>query len=145
MAKEDYLKVEEDIIEFIKKIEMNFNMPIDISFKYLINRKLKQLVKFVKIPDLYSNNISLNSDIMIIINDDYFDNFDDDTKKILIEKEFDRIEFNFEKGTIKLVTPKINVNNGFVEKYSWETISNALKLEQEFEQQRKDKENDKKE
>jgi len=140
MAKEDYFEVEEDIIEYIKKIEINFNIPLDLTFKYIVNRKQKHLIKFIKIPDLYSNNVLLNSDIMVVINDDYFDNFDDDTKKILIEKEFDRIEFNFEKGTFKLISPKINVNSGFVDKFGWEPVSNAIKLEDEFEQQKKDKE-----
>jgi predicted metallopeptidase len=143
MAKEDFLEIGDDIIEFIKGIEKEFNIPIDITFKYVVNRKQKQLIKFTKIPDMYANTSSLNADIMVVVNDEYFDNFDNDTKKILIEKEFDRIDFNFEKGTIRVSNPKINVNNGFVEKHSWDKISNAIKLEEEFEQQRKDKEKDK--
>jgi len=139
MAKEDFITIEDDIIDFIKKIEKDFNIPIDITFKYVVNRKQKQLIKFTKIPDIYANESILNADIIAIINDEYFDNFDDETKRILIEKEFDRIDFNFEKGTIRVSNPKINVNNGFVEKHTWEKISNVLKLEEEFEQQRKDK------
>jgi hypothetical protein len=140
MAKEDYIKMEDDIVDFVKNIEKDFNIPLELKFKYIVNRKQKHLIKFTKIPDIYSNNEMLNSDIMVTINDDYFDNFDDKTKKVLIEKEFDRIEFNFEKGIFKLSNPKINVNTGFVDKFGWETVVNAIKIEDEFEQQRKDKE-----
>jgi len=141
MAKEDFTKIENDIIDFIKDVERDFNIPLDITFKYLGNSKQKQLIKFTKIPDMYANDLSLNGDIMVVVNEEYFDNFDDDTKKVLIEKEYDRIDFNFEKGTIKISNPKINVNSGFVEKHSWQKVSDAIKLEDEFEQQRKDKEN----
>lgn len=139
MAKEDFLEVSDDIILFIKNIEKDFNLPLDISYKYIINKKQKQLIKFVKIPDIYGNENILNADILITVNEDYFNNFDNETKKILIEKEFDRINFNFEKGLIKLVNPKINVSNGFVEKYTWEKVSDAINLQEEFEKQRNDK------
>jgi len=142
MAKEDFERLEQDIVDYIKSIERNFNIPIDITFKYVANHKLKQLIKFTKIPDLYGNETLLNGDIIVVVNDEYYDNFDDDTKKILIEKEFDRIDFNFEKGTIKVSNPKININNGFVEKHGWDKISDAIKLEEEFEQQRKDRESE---
>jgi len=139
MAKEDYLKLDDEIVDYIKDIEKGFNLPLDITFKYLSNVKQKQLIKFTKIPDMYASSDMLNGDIIVVVNDEYFYNFDNDTKKVLIEKEFDRIDFNFEKGTIKLINPKINVNSGFVEKYSWKIVSNAIKLEEEFENQRKDK------
>jgi len=139
MAKEDFLELEEDVVEFIKDVEKDFNLPLDITFKYASNVKQKQLIKFTKIPDVYASETNLNADIMVTVNDEYFDDFDDDTKKVLVEKEYDRIDFNFEKGTIRVINPKISVNGGFVEKHTWEKVSNALKLEEEFEQQRKDK------
>jgi hypothetical protein len=139
MAKEDFLKMDDDIVSYIKEIEKGFNLPIDITFTYLTNVKQKQLIKFTKIPDMYASSNALNSDIIVVVNDEYFYNFDDNIKKILIEKEFDRIDFNFEKGIIKLINPKISVNSGFVDKYSWKLVSNAIKLEEEFEKQRKDK------
>jgi len=139
MAKEDFLKLEEDVVEFIKEVEKDFNLPLDITFSYVSNVKQKQLIKFTKIPDVYACDSAMNADIIVVVNDEYFDNFDDETKKVLVEKEYDRIDFNYEKGIIKVINPKINVNSGFVEKHTWEKVSDALKLEEEFEQQRKDK------
>ena len=142
MAKEDFKEVEQDIVDFIKSIESDFNIPLDVKYKYLMNTKQKQMVKFTKIPDAYASDSMLNSDILVVINSDYYDNFDDDIKRILIEKEFDKIDFNFEKGTIKVSKPKVDINTGFVEKHTWEKISNAIKLENEFEEQRKDKDSE---
>jgi hypothetical protein len=141
MAKEDYKEIEQDIVDFIKETEKEFNIPIDIGYKYLLNDKQKQMIKFVKIPDAYASEPMLNADILVTVNNEYFDNFDDDIKKILVEKEFDKIDFNFEKGTIKVSKPKVDINTGFVEKHTWEAVSNAVKLEKEFEEQRKDKSN----
>jgi len=141
MAKEDFKKIEDDIIEFVTNIERDFNIPMDITFRYVSNKKQKQLIKFAKIPDVYANESSLNADIMVTINEEYFDDFDDDTKRILVEKEYDRIDFNLEKGIIKVSNPRINVNSGFVEKHTWGKVANAIKLEEEFEQQRKEEKN----
>lgn len=139
MAKEDFKETSADVVEFVKKVEKDFNMPIDIKFQFLSNEKQKKMIKFIKIQDQYASEHAMNADILVIINEDYYDNFDDNTKKLLIEKEYDRIEFNFEKGTFKLTTPTVSVNSGFVAKHSWEKVDNAVKLEQEFEKQKNDK------
>ncbi len=139
MAKEDYRKLSNDVVNYIKGIEKGFNMPLEVKFHYLSNIKQKKMIRFVQIPEQYSNDSTINADILVIVNEDFYDNFDEQTRKILIEKEFDRIEFNFEKGIIKLVTPKINVNSGFVAKHTWDKVDRAIKLEIEFEKQRKDK------
>jgi hypothetical protein len=139
MAKEDFSKLSDDIVEYIKKIERDFNLPMDITFHYLSNKKQKCLIKFTKIPDQYACESSMNADILVIVNEEYFDNFDDDNKKILVEKEYDKIDFNFEKGIIKLSNPKISVNSGFVAKHTWKKVDDALKLEELFEQQKKEK------
>lgn len=143
MAKEDFVKLSDDIRDYIKNVEKDFNIPLDITFHYVSNDKQKNLIKFHKIPDMYACEPSLNADIIVVVNEDYFDNFDDDTKRVLVEKEYDRIDFNFEKGTIKVSNPKINVNSGFVAKHTWEKVSKAIQLEEEFEQQRKEKQHDK--
>ena len=140
MAKEDYNELDTEIVSYIKDVEKEFNLPIDISFLFVSNNKQKHLIKFTKIPDVYANDAALNNDIVVVVNEDYFYNFDDVSKKVLVEKEFDRISFNFEKGTFKMTNPKISVNSGFVEKHSWEKVSNAIKLEEEFENQRRDNE-----
>lgn len=140
MAKEQYENVSEDIITYFEKIEKSFAMPMDIKFVFVANGKQKKLVKISKISDTYS--YLLNADILVVFNEDYFDNFDDQTKQILIEQEIDKIEFDLEKGTIKIKEPEINTSTGIIEKFSLKLVENANRLQKEYEKQKKDKQKD---
>lgn len=137
MSKEQYENLSEDIIEYFRKIEKAFAMPMDIKFVFVSNNKQKRLIKISKISDTYS--YLLNADILVVFNEDYFDNFDDQSKLILIEQEIDKIEFDLEKGTLKIKEPEINTSSGIIEKFSLKLVENANRLQKEFEKQKKDK------
>ena len=36
MAKEDFDKLSDDIVDYIKNVEKDFNIPLDISFSFTI-------------------------------------------------------------------------------------------------------------
>lgn len=137
MAKEHYENLSDDIIDYFKKIENSFAMPMDVKFKFMSNSKQKKLINITKISDTYS--YLLDSDILVVFNEDYFDNFDDQTRQILIEQEIDKIEFDLEKGTIKIKQPEINTSCGIIEKFTLKLVENANKLQKEYEKQKKDK------
>lgn len=137
MAKEQYENLSEDIIEYFTKIEKSFAMPMEIKFVFVANSKQKKLIKITKISDTYS--YLLDADLLVVFNEDYFDNFDDQNKLILIEQEIDKIEFDLEKGTIRLKEPEINTSSGIIEKFSLKLVENANKLQKEYEKQKKDK------
>jgi len=137
MAKEDYAVLSDDAIEYFNKVEKSFALPMDVKFVFLSNNKQKKLIKLSKLSDTYS--YLLDADIMVIVNEDYFDNFDDQTKIILVEQEIDKIEFNMDKGTITIKEPEINTSYGIIEKYTLKLVENANKLQKEYESQKKDK------
>ncbi len=138
MAKEQYESLSDDIITYFKGIESSFAMPMDVKFTFVANSKQKKLIKISKIADTYS--YLLDSDILVVFNEDYFDNFDDNSKQILIEQEIDKIEFDLEKGTMRIVTePEIHTSSGIIEKFSLKAVENANKLQKEYEKQKKDK------
>lgn len=137
MAKEQYESLSDEIIDHFRKIEKSFAMPMDIKFVFVANSKQKKLIKISKISDTYS--YLLNADILVVFNEDYFDNFDDQTKQILIEQEIDKIEFDLEKGIIKIKEPEINTSSGIIEKFSLKLVENANRLQKEYEKQKKDK------
>lgn len=137
MAKEQYENLSDDVIDYFSKIEKTFAMPMDVKFVFVSNSKQKRLIKISKIADTYS--YLLNSDLLVSFNEDYFDNFDEQTKQILIEQEIDKIEFDLEKGTIKIKVPEINTSPGIIEKFTLKLVENANKLEKEYEKQKKDK------
>lgn len=137
MAKEQYQNLSDDIIEYFRKIEKTFAMPMDVKFIFLSNEKQKKLVKITKITDTYA--FLLDGDILVVFNEDYFDNFDDQSKQILIEQEIDKIEFDLEKGLIKIKEPEINTSTGIIEKFSLKLVESANRLQKEYEKQKKDK------
>jgi len=137
MAKEQYENLSDDIIDYFKNIESGFAMPMDVKFTFVSNNKQKKLINITKISDTYS--YLLNSDLLVVFNEDYFENFDDQTKLILIEQEIDKIEFDLDKGTIKIKQPEINTSSGIIEKFTLKLVENANRLQKEYEKQKKDK------
>lgn len=142
MAKESFKELEEDIIEFFNSRIINFNIPIVLDFVFLSNSKQKNhLIKLVKLSDPYS--VALNKDILVIINSEYFDAFDDDTKTILFDQEIDKIEFDLEKGTFKIGKANFSSNRGIIEKYTYKQVQRAVEIEKLYEQQKKDEQQNK--
>jgi len=143
MAKEDYEVLGDDIIEYFDKIEKSFAYPMDLKFVFLANNKQKKLIKISKLNDVYS--YLLDADLSVIFNEEYFNNFDDQAKQILIEQELDKIEFNMDKGTVLIKEPEINTSTGIIEKFTLKLVENANRLQKEFESQKKEKEKEMKE
>lgn len=137
MAKEQYEVVSDEVIAYFKGIERSFALPMDINFVFVANSKQKKLIKISKISDTYA--YLLNADILVVFNEDYYNNFEDQTKQILIEQEIDKIEFDLEKGTIKIKEPEINTSSGIIEKFSLKAVENANTIQRLYEKQKKDK------
>ena len=141
MAKEDYKILSDEILEYFNNVEKSFSLPMDVKFKFLSNVKQKKLIKISKLSEVYS--YLLNADFLVIFNEDYFDNFDEQTRIILLEQEIDKIDFNMERGTISIKVPDINTSYGIIEKYTLKLIENANRLQKEYENQKKDKQKEK--
>jgi hypothetical protein len=137
MAKEQYESLSDEIIAYFKKVEKQFAMPMDIKFVYVANSKQKKMIKISKISDIYS--YLLDADLLVVFNEEYFNHFDEQTRQILTEQEIDTIEFDLDKGSIRIKEPEINTSSGIIEKFSLKLVENANKLQKEFEKQKKDK------
>lgn len=140
MSKEQYHELSEYIIEYFAELEKKLSLPIDIKYVYQADDKQKTLLKITKIPDKYSN--LLNADILISFNEDFFDAFDDESKNILIDQELALIEFDLEKGTIKIGKPDLITSTGVVKKYGMEAVERANNVKDLYNQQQEDKEKD---
>jgi hypothetical protein len=128
-------KPEANIISFFKKLEDSFNFDMNPGYAFLSNPKQKQLIKLVKIPDTYAS--LYDHDILVIFNEDYFRNFDEQTSKILMEQEIDRIETSVQDDTIKLAKPRISTSVDMIKKYTLELIDQANKFQENFEKNKK--------
>jgi len=139
----ELVKTSEDIIEYFEKIEKNFSHPFDVNYVFVTNNKLKKLIKISKIPDQYS--FLLNAQVLVTFNENFFDNFDEQNKSILVEQELDKLECDSEKGTITINgNPLISTSSGILDKFSLELVKNANRLEREYLSQLKEKEKESK-
>lgn len=138
MSKEQYHELQDYIIEYFNELEQKLSIPLDTKYVYQADNKQKTLVKIVKITDRYS--VLLNSDLLISFNEDYFDAFDDEIKNILIEQELALIEFDIDKGTLKIGKADLITSTGIVKKYGVEAVERANQVRNLYNQQQEDKE-----
>jgi hypothetical protein len=137
-------KTSEDVISYFEKIESNFTHPFNINYVFLTNDKSKKLIKVSKIPKPYE--FILDAQILVTFNENFFENFEDQTKTILIEQELDKIECDALKDEIKINNNSlINTSSGIIEKFTLDLVKNANRLEREYLAQLKEKEKENKE
>lgn len=124
---EQFYELDEDIIDFFKNIEKDFAFPINVTYTFQTNTKLKKLVEIKKIPDNIA--VLLNTEVLVTVNEDYFNKLDEEIQGILFEQEIDKIHMNLEKGTISIKQPSLKTSVGLVKKFSYEKIERAFETQ----------------
>lgn len=123
MAKDQFHELADYIEDFFNEMKKKLNLAVDIKYAFQANDKQKALVIIKKVPDNYA--VLLKADLLVTFNEDYFDAFDDESKKILIDQELAKIEFNMEKGTLKITKPDLVTSSAIIKKYSLESVERA--------------------
>jgi hypothetical protein len=143
---ENFYKVSEDTINDFFEVFDKKSFPIKIDFQFLGHRKQKGLIKISKISDQYSAILAIElgspRELLVTINEDLMDAFDEESRTILIEQEIDKINMNVESGKIKLVKTDLNTFASLVNKYGVEKVSRANQVESLFIEQKEDSEDD---
>jgi hypothetical protein len=143
---DNFYKVSEDTISDFFEVFDKKSFPIKIDFQFLGNRKQKGLIKISKISDQYSAILAIElgspRELLVTINEDLMDAFDEESRTILIEQEIDKINMNVESGKIKLVKTDLNTFASLVNKYGVEKVSRANQVESLFIEQKEDSEDD---
>ena len=80
----------------------------------------------------------LKKELLVSINEDLMDVFDDESIKILIEQELDKISVNLDTGKVKVVKLDLTTSSGIINKYGIEKVAKANKVEELYNQQKKD-------
>jgi hypothetical protein len=124
---DQYYDLDNEIIDFFREKENEFAFAMSIKYIFQANTKQKSLIKISKLADNFS--VKLNADILVTINDKYFDKFDEEIKTILFEQELDKIQVNLEKGTIKIVQPSLKTSIGIIKRHSYESVERANETE----------------
>ena len=143
---ENFYQVSEDTINDFFEVFDKKSFPIKIDFQFLGHRKQKGLIKISKISDQYAAILAIElgspRELLVTINEDLMDAFDEESRTILIEQEIDKINMNVESGKIKLVKTDLNTFASLVNKYGVEKVSRANQVESLFIEQKEDSEDD---
>jgi hypothetical protein len=143
---ENFYEVSDDTIADFNEVFDKKSFPIKIDFQFLGHRKQKGLIKISKISDQYSAILAIElgspRELLVTINEDLMDAFDEESRTILIEQEIDKINMNVESGKIKLVKTDLNTFASLVNKYGVEKVSRANSVETLLIEQKEDQEND---
>jgi len=129
-----------DTVDKFKKIFQKKSFPFNIGFEFLGSESQKNLVKISKLSDQFS--FILEKELLVIINEDLMNVYDEESQQILIEQEIDKISVNIDTGKIKMVKPDLNTFSSLINKYGIEKIARANKLEELYQEQKTDQELD---
>lgn len=140
--REQFHELSDYIIEYFNELEKKLNLSVDLKYVYQADDKQKTLIKIIKIADRYAT--LLNADLLISFNEDYYDAFDDDVRRILIDQELALIEFDFDKGTFKIGKADLITSSGIIKRYGVDAVERANQIKILYGQQKADKETESK-
>jgi len=138
MAK--FYKISDDTISTFKAVFTKKSFPFNVGFEFVGCESQKNLIKISKLPDQFA--FVLEKELLIQINEDLMNVFDEESIQILIEQEIDKISVNMDTGKIKMVKPDLNTFSSLINKYGIEKIARANKVEELYTQQKEDNHED---
>lgn len=132
----NFYKTSKDAEDAFYEVFNKKSFPVGIKFLFQGNEKQKEMIKISKIPDQYS--FVMEKEIMVSINEDILNVFDEESVIILMEQEIDRININIQSGKIKLIKPDLSTFSSLINKYGVEKVARANKVEELYQEQVKD-------
>ena len=133
---EKFYDLSDDVISSFNEIYNAKSFPINIGFKFIGASKQKELIKLKKLAD--DLQYIIGKDIIVYINEEIYDKFDDESKTILMEQELDKIWIDANSGKIKTVKTDLNTFSGLVNKYGFDKVARANQVEDLYNQQKAD-------
>lgn len=133
---ENFSEISQDTIDDFYSIFNKKAFSVSTKFEFVGNSKQKQLIKISKIPDQYS--FLLNKELLVTINEDLMDVYDEESVNILFEQEIDKININIDSGKIKLQKTDLNTFTSLVNKFGIEKVTKANGVEVLYQQQQSD-------
>ena len=129
-----------DVSEDTEKVFFNiFNkksFPVSVKFQFVGCENQKALIKISKITDQFS--FLLEKELLISVNEDLLNVFDDESITILMEQEIDKISIDTQSGKIKMIKPDLTTFSSLISKYGVDKVAKANQVEELYQQQTKD-------
>jgi hypothetical protein len=125
--------------EAIDRFYQVFNKKIfqtNFGFQFIGSEKQKNLIVISKLPDQYS--FLLNKELLVTINENFLEKFDDESIDILIEQEIDKISEDMESGKIKMLKPNLVTFTSLLSKWGVDKVTRANGIEELYHRQKMD-------
>jgi Putative phage metallopeptidase len=135
-----FYNLSDDAIEKFNDVFKKKAFPVDVRFQFVGIESQKSLIKISKIADQFA--FILDKELLVSINEDLMNVFDEESIQILIEQEIDKVSINIETGKIKLVKPDLTTFSSLINKYGIEKISRANQVELLASEQKQDAEDE---
>lgn len=135
-----FYNVSDETISTFKAVFNKKSFPFNIGFQFVGAESQKNLIKITKMPDQFL--FILEKELLVTINDELMNVFEEESIQILMEQEIDKIAVNMETGKIKMVKPDLNTFSGLINKYGIEKVAKANKVEELYAEQKQDAEED---
>ena len=116
-------------------------LPLKIVWDIEALNQFKEILTYLEQQSNQAPKI-VKKEILVSINDDLMSVFDEESITILMEQEIDKININIETGKIKLVKTDLNTFSSIVNKYGVEKVARANKVEELYQEQKKDAKTD---
>jgi hypothetical protein len=133
---DNFYELSEDTISTFFEVFNKKSFPVSIKFQFEGDEKQKELIKISVIPPKYA--FIIGKDLLVSINEDVLNVFDDESATILIEQQIESITMNIETGKIKLSKTDLNTFSSLVNKYGVEKVARANKVEELYQEQKED-------
>lgn len=135
-----FYNVSDDTIDVFKSIFNKKTFPFNVGFQFVGSESQKNLIKISKLPDQFA--FLMEKDLLVSMNEDLMNVFDEESIEILIEQEIDKISVNLDTGKIKMIKPDLTTFSSLINKYGIEKIARANKVEELYAEQKQDAEED---
>jgi hypothetical protein len=131
-----FYEVSEDTEKVFFNIFNKKSFPVSVKFQFVGCENQKALIKISKITDQFS--FLLEKELLISVNEDLLNVFDDESITILIEQEIDKISIDTQSGKIKMIKPDLTTFSSLISKYGVDKVAKANQVEELYQQQTKD-------
>jgi hypothetical protein len=131
-----FYEVSDDTEKTFFNIFNKKTFPVSVKFQFIGCENQKTLIKIAKINDQFS--FLLEKELLISVNEDLFNVFDEESITILIEQEIDKISIDTQSGKIKMIKPDLTTFSSLISKYGVDKVAKANQVEELYQQQTKD-------
>jgi hypothetical protein len=131
-----FYEVSEDTEKVFFNIFNKKSFPVSVKFQFVGCENQKALIKISKITDQFS--FLLEKELLISVNEDLLNVFDDESITILMEQEIDKISIDTQSGKIKMIKPDLTTFSSLISKYGVDKVAKANQVEELYQQQTKD-------